>query len=38
MYLHEYISEKFGLSERETAGYILAGKVLVNDEVCSWLK
>lgn len=38
MSLLEYICDSFGLSEFEANGYIMAGKVLVNDEVCSWIK
>jgi len=38
MNLIEYICREYGLDEFEANGYIMAGKVLVNDEVCSWVK
>lgn len=38
MTLIEYICDKYGFSEFEANGYIMAGKVLVNEEVCSWIK
>jgi 23S rRNA (cytidine1920-2'-O)/16S rRNA (cytidine1409-2'-O)-methyltransferase len=38
MNLIEYICEEYGLGEFEANGCIMAGKVLVNDEVCSWVK
>lgn len=38
MFLIEYIRDKYGFSEFEANGYIMAGKVLVNEEVCSWIK
>ena len=38
MNLIEYVCESYGLSEFDANGYIMAGKVLVNDEVCSWIK
>lgn len=38
MYLIEYICDSYGLSEFESNGYIMAGRVLVNDQVCSWPK
>lgn len=38
MNLIEYVCDCYGLSEFEANGYIMAGKVLVNDEVCSWIK
>lgn len=38
MNLIEYVCDCYGLNEFEANGYIMAGKVLVNDEVCSWIK
>lgn len=38
MNLLEYVCDSYGLSEFESNGYIMAGKVLVNDQVCSWPK
>ncbi len=38
MNLIEYVCDSFSLSEFEANGYIMAGKVLVNDQVCSWVK
>ena len=38
MNLIEYVCGSYGLSEFEANGYIMAGRVLVNDEVCSWIK
>lgn len=38
MNLMEYVCHSYGLGEFEANGYIMAGKVLVNDQVCSWVK
>lgn len=38
MHLIEYICDKYGFSEFEANGYIMAGRVLVNEEICSWIK
>lgn len=37
MKLLDYLTENYGLSSFEANGYIMAGKVLVNEEVCSWI-
>lgn len=37
MKLLDYLCENYGLSTFEANGYIMAGKVLVNEEVCSWI-
>lgn len=38
MDLLEYVCETYGYNEFVANGLIMAGKVLVNDEVCSWIK
>jgi len=38
MNLIEYICKEYGMGEFEANGCIMAGKVLVNDQVCSWVK
>lgn len=38
MFLIEYICDKYGFNEFEANGYIMAGRVLVNEEICSWIK
>jgi len=38
MNLLQYICIHYELDEFEANGYIMAGKVLVNEEVCSWVK
>lgn len=37
MRLLDYLIDNYGLSSFEANGYIMAGKVLVNEEVCSWI-
>jgi len=37
MKLLNYLCENYGLSSFEANGYIMGGKVLVNEEVCSWI-
>ena len=37
MKLLDYLIDNYGLSSFEANGYIMAGKVLVNEEVCSWI-
>lgn len=37
MKLLDYLSDNYGLSSFEANGYIMAGKVLVNEQVCSWI-
>lgn len=38
MKLIEYVCRKYEYSEFEANGYIMAGKVLVNNEMCTWPK
>lgn len=37
MKLLDYLIDNYGLSSFEANGYIMAGKILVNEEVCSWI-
>lgn len=38
MYLLEYICNEYGVSEFDANGLIMAGRVLINEQVCSWTK
>lgn len=38
MSLLDYICQKYGLCEVEANGLIMAGRVLVNEQVCIWVK